>query len=104
MVKLTALYRQPEDQKAFDEHYFKTHLPLAGKMPGLLKVEVTRFSETPMRTKSPYYLQADLYFKDRQTLDDAMKSPEGKAAARDVMSFAGKLVTMIIGEVQGEEV
>jgi hypothetical protein len=27
-----------------------------------------------------------------------MKSPEGKAAAKDVMSFAGKLITMIIGE------
>ncbi|MBA4601899.1 EthD family reductase [Thermoactinomyces mirandus] len=102
MVKLTALYKQPEDQKSFDEHYYQTHLPLAGKMPGLVKVEVTRYSATPMGDKSPYYLQADLYFEDKKALDDAMKSPEGKAAAKDVMSFAGKLVTMIIGEVQGE--
>lgn len=103
MVKLTALYKQPKDQKAFDKHYYQTHLPLAGKMPGLLKVEVTKYSATAMGTDSPYYLQADLYFEDKKALDNAMKSPEGKAAARDVMGFAGKLVTMIIGEVQGEQ-
>lgn len=103
VVKLTALYKQPEDQKAFDEHYFQTHLPLAGKMPGLVKVEVTKFTGTPLGTKSPYYLQADMYFENEKALDEAMKSPEGKAAAKDVMSFAGKLVTMIVGEVHSEK-
>jgi uncharacterized protein (TIGR02118 family) len=98
MVKLVALYKQPEDKKAFDEHYFNTHLPLANKMPGLKKVEITRFTETPMGTEAPFYLKAEMFFDDKETLMRAMGSLEGKAAAKDVMSFAGKLVTMMIGE------
>lgn len=98
MVKLVAIYKQPEDKKAFDEHYFNVHLPLANKMPGLIKTTITRFTETPMGTESPYYLQAELYFEDLETLKKSMSSPEGKAAAKDIMSFAGKLVTMMIAE------
>jgi uncharacterized protein (TIGR02118 family) len=44
-----------------------------------------------------------MYFENMEALNQAMSSPEGKAAAKDLMSFAGKLVTMIIGEeVSGE--
>ena len=48
MVKLIALYRHPEDKKAFDDHYWNVHAPLAEKMPGLKKLEVTRLVGTPM--------------------------------------------------------
>lgn len=103
MVKLVALYKQPEDAKAFDEHYFQTHLPLANKMPGLIKATVTKYTGTPMGGESPYYLQADMYFENMEALQSAMASPEGKAAAKDLMGFAGKLVTMMVGEeVNGE--
>lgn len=98
MVKLVALYKQPEDRQAFDEHYFKTHLPLAAKMPGLVKVNVTRFTGTPIGDTAPFYLQAEMFFETKEALDDAMRSQEGKAAAKDVMSFAGKLVMMMVGE------
>jgi len=98
MVKLVALYKQPEDKKAFDEHYFQVHLPLAQKMPGLIKATVTRYTGTPMGTEPPYYLQADMYFENLEALQKSMASPEGKAAAKDLMSFAGKLVTMMIAE------
>lgn len=102
MVKLTALYRQPQDVPEFEKRYFEGHIPLAEKMPGLLKVEVTKFTGTPMGDQSPYYLQADLYFESSETLQSSMRSPEGRAAAKDVMSFAGNLVTMIVGEVKGD--
>ncbi|BCU80971.1 hypothetical protein JIR001_07540 [Polycladomyces abyssicola] len=104
MTKLIAIYRQPEDQQAFDEHYFQVHAPLAKKMPGLKKIEVTRFVGTPMGGESPYYLMAEMVFEDRKTLDEAMASEEGRAAAKDLMGFAGKLVTMMIGETaSGDE-
>ncbi|MBA4493407.1 EthD family reductase [Paenactinomyces guangxiensis] len=103
MVKLVALYKQPEELKAFDEHYFNTHLPLTNKMPGLIRANITKFSGTPMGEQSPYYLQADLYFESMEALQNSMQSPEGKAAAKDLMGFAGKLVTMMVGEeVNGE--
>lgn len=99
MVKLIALYRQPEDAAAFDQHYEEVHSPLAMKMPGLEKVEITKILGTPQGA-SEYYLMAELYFKDVETLTASMRSPEGKAAAKDVMGFAGTLVSMHIGEVK----
>lgn len=98
MVKLIALYKKPEDQAAFDEHYNNVHAPLAKKMPGLQKLEVTKIYGAPMG-ESAYYLQAEMYFKDKESLNAAMVSEEGKAAAKDLMGFAGKLVTMMFGEV-----
>lgn len=102
MVKLTALYRQPQEIQEFEKRYFDGHIPLAEKMPGLLKMEITKFTGTPMGDQSPYYLQADLYFESAESLQSSMRSPEGRAAAKDVMSFAGHLVTMIVGEVKGD--
>lgn len=99
MVKLIALYKKPEDREAFDQHYEEVHTPLAQKMPGLEKLEVTRITGAPMG-ESPYYLMAEMYFKDKETLNEAMSSAEGTAAAKDLMGFAGKLVSMMIGEVK----
>ncbi|MBO8172401.1 MAG: EthD family reductase [Bacillaceae bacterium] len=99
MVKLIALYKHPEDKEAFDRHYEEVHTPLAEKMPGLEKLEVTRIVGAP-QGKSEYYLMAEMYFKDQDTLNNAMKSEEGMAAAKDLMGFAGKIVSMMIGEVK----
>ncbi len=99
MVKLVALYRNPEDKAAFDRHYSETHTPLAKSMPGLQKLEVTRLISTPMGSEPDYYLMAEMYFVNRAALDTAMMSSEGKAAARDIGGFAKKLVSMTIGEV-----
>lgn len=98
MVKLIALYKHPDDEAAFDKHYEDVHTPLAKKMPGLKKLEVTKMYGSPVGD-SPYYLLAELYFADREALNAAMASEEGKAAAKDLMGFAGKLVTMMFGEV-----
>lgn len=100
MVKLTALYKQPEDVQAFEEHYRKVHLPLASKMPGLQKVELSHFSKTPTGDNPPYFMQCDLYFTDNESLDRAMQSPEGKEAAKDIWKLASKIMTMIVAEVE----
>jgi uncharacterized protein (TIGR02118 family) len=99
MVKLVAVYSKPEDPAAFDKHYFETHVPLAKKMPGLVKCEIEKVTGSPMPGPDLTYLAAHLYFKDKPALDAAMASPEGKAAARDLMGFAGKYVKMHFTEV-----
>jgi uncharacterized protein (TIGR02118 family) len=102
MVKLIALYRHPEDAAAFDKHYEEVHTPLVEKMPGLKKLEVTRMKGAPMGGEAKYYLEAAMYFEDEESLQAAMNSPEGRASAKDLMGFAGPLVTMMIGEVARE--
>jgi uncharacterized protein (TIGR02118 family) len=101
MVKLIALYKTPDDAKQFDQHYFEVHAPLVRKMPGLKKLEVAKITGAPIG-EPKHYLIAGMYFDDQDSLDKALASPEGKASARDLMSFAGSLVTMFYAEVTGE--
>lgn len=98
MVKLLALYRTPADIADFEAKYYNEHLPLALKMPGLIKSEITRLSALgPLSTK--YFLQAELYFESMDKLNEAMGSTEGKAAAKNLMSFAKDYTEMMVGEV-----
>lgn len=97
MAKLIALYKQPGDKGKFDEHYFGTHTPLVKKIPGLCKAEVTKVTGAP-GGESQFYLMCEMYFDDRESLEAAMRSLEMKDCSKDLMSFAGELVTMMIGE------
>lgn len=101
MVKLIALYKQPQDKQAFDEHYFNVHAPLTAKIPGLRKMEVTRIVGSPMGD-SQYYLMCEMYYDSHEALKAAMKTEESKASGKDLMSFAGDLVTLMIGEEVNE--
>lgn len=98
MVKLVALYKRPENTEEFDSHYFDVHLPLSNKIPGLLRTEVSKIVGSP-QGESEYYLIAELYFEDMEALKAGMSSPEGKAAAKDVMGFAKDIITMMFGQV-----
>ncbi len=101
MVTLTALFKKPEDPEAFDKHYNETHSPLMQKVPGLRKMQVTRFSKMltpPNATLADQpYLECIMYFDDKDSFKAAMASEENKAAGSDLMSFAGPIVSMCIG-------
>ncbi|MDQ3019110.1 MAG: EthD family reductase [Bacteroidota bacterium] len=98
MVKLIAYYKEPADKEDFDKKYFEDHLPLAKKMPGLIKTEIARLKNLG-EGNSKYYMQADMYFENRDVLNSAMSSAEGKAAAKNLMSFAKEIVSMSVGEI-----
>lgn len=98
MVKLIAIYRKPEDVEAFDKHYHEVHAPLAAKMPGLIKLEVNMIYGSPTGS-SDLHLIAEMHFESKEALLEALSSPEGKAAGKDLMGFAGKLVSMHFAEV-----
>jgi conserved hypothetical protein len=99
VVKLIALYKMPADKAAFDDNYFNSHIPLAMKMPGLKKAEVSKVTGAPMG-EAPYYLMAELYFDNKEALDAAMASPEGRASAKNLMGFAKEIVSMMFAEVE----
>ncbi|HWP82008.1 MAG TPA: EthD family reductase [Bacteroidota bacterium] len=98
MVKLIALYKTPENKAEFDKHYAEVHTPLVKKMPGLRKLEVAKITGAPIG-EPKHYLLAEMYFDNQDALNASMASAEGKAAARDLMSFAGNLVSMFYAEV-----
>ena len=98
MVKLVALYKKPADVSAFETYYKEIHTPLAKKMPGLKKLEVCRFTGSP-GGEPKFYMMAELYFDTKEAMMSALGSHEGKAAAKDVMSFAGDLIHMMFADV-----
>ena len=98
MIKLIALYKMPDDKAAFDKHYDEVHTPLVKKMPGLRKLEVARITGAPIG-EPKHHLICDMYFDDQDAANAALASPEGKATARDLMSFASTLVTLFFAEV-----
>lgn len=99
MVKLVALYKKPDDPGAFDKHYFEIHTPLAAKMPGLRRMEIAKVNGELMG-QIGLHLIAELYFDDQEAGNAAMQSPEGRAAGKDLMGFAGKYVTLCWAEVR----
>src|SRR3954447_15394544 len=42
MAQLVVLYKTPKSTDAFDRYYFATHVPLAKKLPGLKKYDVSK--------------------------------------------------------------
>jgi uncharacterized protein (TIGR02118 family) len=98
MVKLIVAYGHPTDPDAFDQYYSSTHVPLAEKIPDMRRFEAGKVLGTPDGSKPPYYYIAELSFDDPESLQSALGSPEGQAAAGDVANFATGGATMMIAD------
>ena len=95
MAKLIVLYKRPKDPKAFDAYYFSTHVPIAKKIPGLRRYDVSRGSIATPTGPSDLHLVATLHFDNMAAIQAAFASPEGKATAADVDKFATGGVDML---------
>ena len=98
MARLVVLYKTPKDPAAFDAYYFKTHVPMAKKLPGLRRYEVSKGAVASPAGPSGIHLVATLHFDDLAAVGAAFASPEGKAAAADVGTFASGGVDMYMFE------
>ena len=99
MVKLSVLYGQPKDAAAFEKYYAETHMPIAGKMQGLRKIELSKVLGTPDGGAPAFYRMADLYFDDADHMKRVMDTPEAKATVADLGNFATGGVTVLVSEV-----
>jgi uncharacterized protein (TIGR02118 family) len=88
MARLLVMYKTPHDKAAFDNHYFEKHVPIAKKIPGLRKYEVSQGAVVSPMGGSDYHLVAILHFDDTATIQNAFGSAEGQAAVADVQTFA----------------
>ncbi|HEV8014624.1 MAG TPA: EthD family reductase [Stellaceae bacterium] len=96
MARLVVMYKAPKDAAAFDKHYAQAHIPLAKKIPGLRKYEVSRGPIATPAGPSNLHLVAILEFDDLAAIQAAFASPEGRAAAADVQNFATGGVDMVL--------
>lgn len=88
MARMVVIYRTPQNVEAFDRHYFDIHVPLAKKIPGLRRYEV---SDGPIATPvggANVHRIGMLQFDDVAAIQRAFNSPEGRAAGADRRLFA----------------
>ena len=96
MAKLIALYKKPADAAAFDAYYTSTHVPLAKKIPGLRRYEVSSGPVASPQGDSGYHLAAILEFDSLAAIQAGLASPEGQATAADLANFAQAGVELLV--------
>jgi uncharacterized protein (TIGR02118 family) len=90
------MYKTPKDVATFDRHYIETHIPLAKKIPGLRKFKVSQGPVVTPAGPSAFHLIAVLSFDNLAAIQNGFASAEGKAAAKDVQTFATGGADMIL--------
>jgi len=88
MAELVVLYNTPKDKAAFDAYYQATHVPLAYKVPGLKKYEISKGTVAAPGGESDVHLVAILTFENLAALQAGLESAAGQAAAGDLANFA----------------
>jgi uncharacterized protein (TIGR02118 family) len=88
MAKVLVMYKKPKSAEAFDKHYASVHIPLAKKIPGLTKYDISKGTVATPAGASDVHLVATLHFDSMDKLMAGLGSAEGKAAAGDLANFA----------------
>ena len=80
---MTVIYKTPKDTEFFEKHYFDVHVPLAKKLPGLIKYEINDGPIISTTGHSDIYRIANLYFESLDAMMNSFKSDIGQQCALD---------------------
>ena len=83
MARMLVIYKTPKDSAAFDKHYFDVHVPMARKLLGLRKYEVSKGSIVALASAADPYLIATLHFDSLAAIKQAFATECGRACAAD---------------------
>ncbi len=83
MARMLVIYKTPKDPVAFDKHYLEVHVPLAKKLPGLRKYEVSRGAIATPAGDPAVHMVALLQFDSLAAIQAAFATAEGRACAAD---------------------
>jgi uncharacterized protein (TIGR02118 family) len=89
MTKITVIYDNPTDPKAFEAGY-PEQLALAIAIPGIQRTEVSKVSPKEDGSPTPAHRTLDLYFADYAAASAAVATAEAGA-------FFGKLGELEVG-------
>ncbi len=96
MVKLVLLFKQAAVNTNFDLR-FRRNQALLKKMPGAKRLQESKVLGSP-GGDATYQWILEVFFEDFAALDAALTSPEGVAAGKDLMAFAGENVELLFVE------
>lgn len=83
MARMVVIYKTPKNPAEFDQHYFNTHIPMAKKLPGLKKYEVSKGAIIGLAGATDPYLIGTLHFDSLEAIKEAFASECGRACAAD---------------------
>ena len=98
-VKLTVLYAQPKSPEVFEKYYAETHLPIAGKIKGVSRIELSKVAREPGGPAPAFYRIAELYFSSKAQMDKVMATPAAKQTVADLPNFATGGFTVLVSEI-----
>ncbi|MCR6483665.1 EthD family reductase [Amycolatopsis sp. OK19-0408] len=87
MHRLTVLYPPPADEAHFRAYYVETHLPLAAKLPGLVRMQYS-LDVTSEVGERKYFAVFHADFESAEAMTAARASEAGKAVSADVPNYA----------------
>lgn len=86
---VVVLYRRQDlSETDFRRYLREIHGPLARRLPGLRKYVQNYVAEDPARGHPGWDAIVELYFDDRESMERAWESLEGKASDADLPLFA----------------
>jgi len=88
MARMVVIYRKPADVAAFERHYFEKHVPLAKRLPGIRKYEVSEGPIVSPAGASDAWMVATLHFDSLAAIREAFASDVGEQCAADRREFA----------------
>jgi len=99
MVKLIVLYGQPKSPADFEKYYAETHMPIAGQVKGVRRIELAKVVGTPDGGTPAFYRTAELYFDDVNHMNSVMATPEAQRTVADLANFATGGAIVLVAEV-----
>jgi len=87
MIKLVVLFKQASNSPNFDLRY-RRNRSLLKKMPGVQQVQESKVLGGPAG-QAPYQRILEVFFTNFEALDQALMSPEGVTAGKDLIDYTG---------------
>lgn len=98
-TRISFIYDNPADPAAFEAGY-PEQVALAGKLPGLQRIEAAKVLPKEDGSATPAYRLLDLYFPDYRTASDAVTTPEAGAFFPVALQAATGGVRIVFAEVE----
>lgn len=101
MLKFLILFSQPEDAERF-ENMYQDFLALVERMPNILRRQVVHVTGSPQGTPEIYRI-LELYFESTETQTEALLSPAGQEAGKELQRLATGSYQLLHADVYEED-
>ena len=101
MIKFIILFEQPDDADEF-ENVYQDFLALVERMPNILRRQVVHITSSPQGAPQ-YYRILEVYFESQQAQNDALTSPVGQEAGKEIGKLPSGSVKLLFADVYEED-